>query len=119
MLPGPRTKNVKSKSAARRPPLTYAIDKGVFILQKEKACMQRSATYKNGEDDRQRHTGLLIGNQGNSLEKLGNMKFHWWMLGGHRWSVVSIPMSWTFNRRTSWGCPAQMVYSEIRYFPIF
>jgi|UPI0000487831 hypothetical protein len=59
----PMQQKFKSENTYR-PPLTYAIDKGVFILQKEKACMQRSATYKNGEDDRQRHTGLFIGNKG-------------------------------------------------------
>jgi hypothetical protein len=45
-------------------------------------------------DPRQRHTGLLIGKNilwGSSLEGLGNLKSHWWVLGvrvtGDRWSA--------------------------------
>lgn len=61
----PMQKKIKSENASQSPPLTYVIDKGVFILQKEKACMQGSATYKNGDSDRQRYGGLFIENERN------------------------------------------------------
>jgi hypothetical protein len=71
----------------------------VFILQKHLAWGCGGGTGAVGsvilqnDHPRQRHLGLLIGSQGNSLEGLGNLKFHWWMLGGYRWSVVCIPIS--------------------------
>jgi hypothetical protein len=34
----------------------------------------------------------LIGNQDSSLEELGNLEFHWWVLGGGS-QVVCIRMS--------------------------
>lgn len=72
----PMQQKFKSENTYR-PPLTYAIDKGVFILQKEKACMQRSATYKNGEDDRQRHTGLFIGNKAERPKPYEAVQHRW------------------------------------------
>ena len=76
-----------------------------------------SAILQNG-DPRQRHAGLLIGNQGNSLEGLGHLTVHWWMLGGHRWSVVYIPMSWMF-KHDELGLPSAGGTFEIRCFPFF
>jgi hypothetical protein len=55
-------------------------------------CVGVDQPFSNGQP-RQRHAGLFIGNHGDSLEELDNLKFYWWVLGGHRWSVVCILMS--------------------------
>ena len=67
-------------------------------------------------DLRQRHETFFIENQGNNL---GYQKFHWWALGGHRFSVVCMPLSWTSNHMMKQGCPVQMAHSERGYHPLF
>lgn len=82
-----------------------------FILQKQPAWglegVGLSTMFWNG-DPRQRCAGLLTGNRENSLEGLGHLKFHWWMLGGHRCSVVCIPISCLtigWDRAAQWRWP--------------
>ena len=68
------------------------------VYPAETTSIQGSTIFWNG-DPRQRRSGLLVRNRGNTLEELGNLKFHWWVLGEHRWSVVYTPTSWTVNHR--------------------
>lgn len=70
------------KSLKKGPRLKYYA-KTKSVCSAETTSMQGSTILQNG-NLRQRYTGLLIGNWGISLEGLGHLKLHWWVLGSDR-----------------------------------